>query len=61
MAYKLQSRTIHGWSDDITLLGHGLDPAANRWDQQEHALRVLSELHQLWPDASLRVTATDDD
>lgn len=58
--YAIQSLTPTGWSSSFPLLGTPLNPNANLFEQESHALRLVSDLHDLWPDAPLRVIRLDD-
>ena len=58
--YEIQIFQDGGWTNDVSLLGHGLPQEANLWGVQEHAEKAIKELTQLWPelDGKLRVCLT---
>jgi hypothetical protein len=60
MTYAIQSLTATGWSSTFPLLDTPLNPEANAFQQHEHAIRLVADLHDLWPDASFRVIRLDD-
>ena len=58
--YAIQSLTASGWSSDFSLANTPINPEANLFEQETHAIRFVSDLHDLWPDAPLRVIRLDD-
>ena len=58
--YAIQSMTASGWSTDFSLANTPINPTANLFEQETHAIRLVSDLHDLWPDAPLRVIRIDD-
>ena len=58
--YAIQSLTATGWSTDFSLANTPINSTANLFEQESHALRLVSDLHDLWPDATLRIIRVDD-
>ena len=58
--YAIQSLTASGLSTDFPFLNTPINATANTFEQESHALRLVSDLHDLWPDAPLRVIRLDD-
>lgn len=58
--YAIQSLTASGWSTDFPFLNTPINATANTFEQESHAIRLVSDLHDLWPDAPLRVIRLDD-
>lgn len=57
-AYKIQTLTAYGWSDDASLLGHGASQDDNRWPTKAAALQVCAELGEVLGSTRLRVVHT---
>jgi hypothetical protein len=44
IAFKIETLTADGWSDDASLLGFGASQDENRWPSQAAALAACAEL-----------------
>ncbi len=57
VTYEIQVLHDGKWTNDASLLGHGMPQEANLWGVMEHAEKAMKELIQLWPemDGKLRV------
>jgi hypothetical protein len=58
--YAIQTMTATGWSTHFSLANTPINATANHFQQESHALRLVSDLRDLWPDAPLRVIRLDD-
>ena len=58
-AFKIETLTADGWSDDASLLGFGASQDDNRWPTQAAALAACAELCAVLDPIRLRVVAVD--
>ena len=54
-AFKIETLTANGWSDDASLLGFGASQEDNRWPTQDAALVACTELCAVLDPTRLRV------
>jgi hypothetical protein len=54
-AFKIETLTANGWTDDPTLLGFGASQDDNRWPTQDAALAACAELCAVLDPTRLRV------
>jgi hypothetical protein len=55
IAFKIETLTADGWSDDASLLGFGASREDNRWPSQAAALAACVELCAVLNPTRLRV------
>jgi hypothetical protein len=54
-AYKIETLTLNGWTDDASLLGFGCSQDDNIWPTQEAALAACVDLGTVLDPTRLRV------
>ena len=54
-AFRIETLTADGWSDDASLLGFGASQDDNRWPSQDAALAACIELCAVLDPTRLRV------
>jgi hypothetical protein len=54
-AFKIETLTANGWTDDVSLLGFGASQDDNRWPTQNAALAACAELCAVLDPTRLRV------
>lgn len=55
--FKIETLSLHGWTDDPSYLGFGCIESDARWGSEAEALAACDELAEAWgyPRSSLRV------